>query len=143
MRHCERLQRVADTTLPVVAAVISALGANTALQAILSGRIYTDVPQGCPFPYLKLSLTSEPFAASDFSGQTHTLTLQAFSREATLQEVARIRQLALDTLDRQESNILLSSGTLVKCEYSGSLTPFQEDDGKTWQAVGELEIVVV
>lgn len=134
---------MADTALSVIKGVIAALKATGAVTAIVGQRIYTDVPQGATFPYLLVSVQSEPFAANDFSGQTHTVRLQSFSREAGAQQALAIRKAALDALDRQEASITLDEGTLVKCEYSGLSDSFIEDDGKTWQAVGELEVIVV
>ena len=75
--------------------------------------------------------------------QSHSLRLQVFSQEKTVKQALTIRKACTDALDRQESAISLSSGTLVKCEYSGSGTMFKEYDGKTWQAINELEVVVV
>jgi hypothetical protein len=132
-----------DSALSVIQGTISRLGAITDLTAIIGERIYTDVPQKATFPYVQLSVDSQPFAASDFSGQAHTLRIQAFSQEASAKQVLEIRKLCLDALDRQEAEISLPSGSLVQCQYLGSDTPFQEDDGKTWQAVGELEVIVV
>jgi hypothetical protein len=132
-----------DSALSVIKAVIVTLNANTGVNTLLGGRVYTDVPQKSDFPYLVVSIDSEPFAANDFSGQTHTLRLQAFSQYKGSKEALTIRKACLEALDRQESSIALSEGTLVKCEYSGSQEPFKEDDGKTWQAIGELEVVVV
>lgn len=132
-----------DSALAVIQAVIVTLNANTGVNTLLAGRIYTDVPQKAAFPYMVVSIDSEPFAASDFSGQSHSLRLQVFSQADSAKEALSIRKACTDALDRQEGSISLSAGTLVKCEYSGSGTMFKEDDGKTWQAIGELEVVVV
>jgi hypothetical protein len=132
-----------DSALTVIEAVIVTLNADVTVNALLAGRIYTDVPQKADFPYLVLSIDSEPFAASDFSGQTHSLRLQVFSQSDGAKESLTIRKTCTDALDRQEGSITLSAGTLVKCEYSGSGTMFQEDDGKTWQAINQLQVIVV
>ena len=134
---------MADSALVVIKAVIVTLKANPTLAAIVGDRIYTDVPQKTDFPYVVVSVQSEPFAACDFSGQSHDLRVQAFSRQAGIAECLNIRKAALDALDRKETDISLSSGTLVKCEYSGLSDAFIEDDGKTWQSLGELEVIVV
>lgn len=134
---------MADSALVVIKAVIATLKATSSVTAIVGQRIYTDVPQAATFPYLVVSVQSQPFAASDFSGQSHTLRVQSFSRQADIEEALSIRKAALDALDRQESSIALASGTLVKCEYSGFSDAFIEDDGKTWQGIGELEMIVV
>lgn len=134
---------MADTALSVIKGVIAALKATGAVTSVVGQRIYTDVPQGATFPYLVVSIQSEPFAANDFSGQAHTVRLQTFSREAGAHQALAIRKAVLEALDRKETSISLDEGTLVKCEYSGLSDSFIEDDGKTWQAVTELEVIVV
>jgi hypothetical protein len=130
-----------DSALALIEAVIATLKADTALAALVGDRVYTDVQQKAAFPYLVISVDSEAFAANDFSGQSHSLRLQAFSQKPAVTEALGIRKAALEALDRKEGDIALSG--LVKCEYSGSSTMFQEDDGKTWQAIGEIEVIVV
>ena len=134
---------MADTALSVIKGVIAVLKTTGAVTSIVGQRIYTDAPQSASFPYLVVSIQSEPFAANDFSGQSHTVRLQSFSREAGAQQALNIRKAAIEALDRKETAITLDEGTLVKCEYSGFSDSFIEDDGKTWQAVGELEVIVV
>ncbi|MBR2691780.1 MAG: DUF3168 domain-containing protein [Aquamicrobium sp.] len=134
---------VADRALPLIKAVIATLKADAALSALVSGRVYTDVPQASNFPYIVVTAGDEPFAANDFSGQSFTLRVQAFSRQHTIYDVLAIRSAVFSALDRREDNLALSAGTLVKCEYSGSERPFIEDNGKTWQVVSEFNIIVV
>lgn len=132
---------MADTALSVIEATVAALKATAAVTTIVGQRIYTDVPQKTDFPYVVVSVQSEPFAANDFSGQAHQLRIQAFSRKAGIKEALQIRKAAVDALDRQEAS--LSVPGLVKCEYAGLSDAFIEDDGKTWQSVAELEVIVV
>ncbi|MBZ9674551.1 DUF3168 domain-containing protein [Mesorhizobium sp. ES1-1] len=134
---------MSDTAFPVIKGIIAALKASAPVTTLVGQRIYSDVPQGAAFPYLVVSIQSEPFAANDFSGQSHTVRLQAHSRKASASEVLLIRAASLTALDRQENAIALDTGTLVKCEYSGLSDAFIEDDGKTWQSVGELDVIVV
>ena len=134
---------MADTALPVIKAVIAALKAASTVSVLVGSRVYSDVPQGGAFPYVKVSVQSEPFAASDFSGQSHTVRLQAFSREASIEECLAIRAAGLNALDRHEDALSLDAGSLVKCEYSGFSDAFIEDDGKTWQSICEFNVVVV
>lgn len=134
---------MADTALVVIKAAIVTLKADASVIALVADRVFTDVPQNTDFPYLVVSAQSEPFAANDFSGQAHQLRVQSYSRKAGIAECLQLRAAALNALDRKESNLVLESGTLVKCEYSGLSDAFIEDDGKTWQGVGELEVIVV
>lgn len=134
---------MADTALPLIEAVIVTLKGKASVTSLVGDRIYTDVPQNEAFPYIVISVQSEPFAANDFSGQSHTLRIQSFSRKAGAKECLQARKAALDALDRQEGDIAIVGATLVKCEYSGLSDAFIEDDGKTWQGVGELDVIVV
>jgi hypothetical protein len=134
---------MADTALSVLKAAVTSLKAAPAVAALVGARVYSNVPQGEPFPYVVVSVQSEPFAANDFSGQTHQLRVQAFSREAGSKQSLQIRKAVLARLDRNEAALALEEGTLVKCEYSGLSDAFIEDDGRTWQSVCELEVVVI
>lgn len=134
---------MADTAAAVIKAVISALKVDAGVTALVESRVFTDVKQATSFPYLTVRVSSEPFASSSFSGQAHTVTLQSFSRKQTIEEALAIRKAALDALDRHEEKLELDEGTVVYCQYSGFSDAFIEDDGKTWQGVGMLEIVVV
>lgn len=132
-----------DSALAIIQAVTATLKANAGVIALADDRVYTDVPQKAAFPYVVVSIDSSPFAARDFSGQSHSLRVQSFSQGASPKEALSVRKACLEALDRQESAITLSAGSLVKCEFSGNGTMFKEDDGKTWQAIGELEVIVV
>ena len=107
---------MADTALPVIEAIIATLKAKASITSLAGSRIYTDVPQEASFPYIVVSIQSEPFAANDFSGQSHAVRVQAFSRSASIQECLTLRGLVVDALDRREESIALGTGTLVKCE---------------------------
>jgi hypothetical protein len=134
---------VADTAAYVIKAAIAALKAATPIIALVGNRIYSDVPQNAAFPYIVVSVQSEPFAANDFSGQDHKLRIQTFSRFKSISEALLVRSAALNALDRNEQSITLEQGTLVKCEYSGFSDAFKEDDGRTWQSISELQLIVV
>lgn len=134
---------MADTAPYVIKAVIAALKAAAPVFTLVGTRIYTDVPQGAAFPYIVLSIQSDPFAANDFSGQDHKLRIQAFSRFKGISEALLVRAAALNALDRNEQSIALEQGTLVKCEYVGFSDAFKEDDGRTWQSIGDLQLLVV
>ncbi len=134
---------MADTAAYVIKSIVAALKAATPVTTLVGASIYSDVPQDTDFPYIVVSVQSEPFAANDFSGQSHTLRIQTFSRFKGISEALLVRAAALNHLDRNESALTLTQGTLVKCEYSGFSDAFKEDDGRTWQGVAELQLVVV
>lgn len=131
---------MAESSAAVLKAVVAVLRAAVTAAA---GRVYSDVPQATAFPYLLVSSSAVPFAANDFSGQSHALRVQTFSQTLSKAQCLAIQRAVFAALDRQEGSLTLEVGTLVRCEYSMSDQPFKEDDGKTWQTVIEFSIDVV
>jgi hypothetical protein len=133
-----------DYARHVVKSVIARLKAYQAFNTAIDGRIYTDVPEGQVFPYAVVSITSDPFATQDVSGQQHTLRVQVFSRQDSINEALTLRAMVNDALDRQEALLpTLDVGQLVKCEATGTADAFKEDDGRTWQALCEFDIITM
>jgi hypothetical protein len=133
---------MADTTAVILSAVVARLKAVSAVTNLVDQRIYSRVPQKTAFPYIQVAITSEPFAANDFSDMAHTVRLQCFGRDGTVVETINVRSAVFDALDRQEANMTLSSGNLVLFQYSGVSAQFVEDDGKTTQAAIEFTAIV-
>lgn len=134
---------MADSSLPVIKAVIAALKASPALSGLIEARVFSDVPQGAAFPYCVVSCSSTPFAGQDFSGQTHNVRVQSFSRRPSAQECLAAQGAVFAALDRKEQSLTLDSGQPVYCHFLMSDRPFQEDDGKTWQSVIEFDLTIV
>lgn len=133
---------MADTALAVFTGVVTRLKAFTGLTAITQ-NIFSAVPQGTLPPYVEINIMSQPFAANDFSGQQHTVRVQAHSQSGSKKEALQIRQQVMAALDRQEAQLSISGTTLVKCEYDGFSDCFIEDDGKTWQSVIEFTLITM
>lgn len=131
---------MADTALTVVGAVVTCLKAFPGLAAF-KNNIFSAIPQGTSFPNVEVNIMSQPFAANDFSGQQHTVRIQAHSQSGSKQEALAIRQQVMAALDRQET--ALSIPGLVKCEYDGFSDCFIEDDGKTWQSLIEFQLITM
>lgn len=132
-----------DSGAALVKGIKAALEADISVQGLGLSGIYTDVPQAAVFPYVLVSIESAPFAAADFSGQSHQVRIQAYSREPSVKECLTIRKTCLQALDRKEGSITLDEGVVVQCMLSDFSTFFKEDDGRTWQAVGELQVDVM
>lgn len=130
-----------DYALPVVKAIIATLKASSAISDAVGDQVYSDVPQNAEFPYIRVGISGEPFAADDFSGHEHTVRVQVFSRVASIDECLAIRAHVFTALDRNEEAITLEAGSLVKCEHSGVTDAFPEDNGKTWQSLIEFTVV--
>lgn len=127
---------------PLTKGIIARLNAVTAVTDLVSARIYTFVPQQQTFPYIKVSMDAEPFADKTESDSQHNVRVQAWSRKATAEEALDLKEAIFNALDRQEANITLDSGTLVRLQYDGTSDIFVEGDGKTTQVVIEFKAVI-
>jgi hypothetical protein len=66
---------------PLQQSVFAALGADTQLTALLGpGRIFDDVPQGTPLPYVTLgNVTAQDWSAGSEDGTEHVFTVHVWS----------------------------------------------------------------
>ncbi len=89
-----------SATLPLQQAVYAALAGSTPLTALLGGaRIYDDVPQAAPFPYISLGQTSSSeYGTGTEDGEEHTLTLHVWSQNGGRSEAQRIMGAIRDAL---------------------------------------------
>ena len=73
-------------------AIFAALTADAPLAALLGGaRIYDDVPQGAPFPYLTFGQsTARDWSTGSDDGNEHILTLHVWSQAGGRKEILRI-----------------------------------------------------
>ena len=132
---------MADSGLVLIKGIVARLKSFTTLTNIVGQNIYTKVPENTAFPYVKINATAEPWAAFEFSDMKHRLRVHGFSR-SSVEQVLEIRESIFNALDRQEANVTLDSGNLVRLEFSGLADAFVEEDGKTWQSVVEFDIVI-
>jgi len=72
--------------------IFAALTADAALTALLgAGRIYDDVPQGSPLPYVTLGqATARDWSTAGEDGTEHTLTLHVWSNARGKKQVHEI-----------------------------------------------------
>lgn len=134
---------MADSYLPLVKKIIAALKADGTLSAIVSARVYTEVPQEATFPYVIVHVTSLPFDSADTTGMEHTINVQGFSRLPTSREAAAIRAAVYAVLHRTESSLTLDTGQLFNINYTGLGFVTQELDGVTWQSLAQFRAVVM
>lgn len=131
-----------DAALNILAAVNARLKAYSVLVAI-TPRIFSAVPQQSVFPYVSTTIQSQPFASNSFSGQQHTLRVQAHSQTGSMKEALQIREQVFAALDRQEASLDVEGVNLVSCMYSGFADCFIEDDGRTWQSIIEFTLLTM
>lgn len=133
---------MADSYSVLMKGVIARLKAYSALTAITSTRIYSQVPQNATTPYVQVSITSSPYDGVGFTGMEHEIQVQGFSRKPTPDEAADIRAAVYDALNRAESNVALDTGTVRHIHYTGIGFVDREPDGVTWQSLIRFRCVV-
>lgn len=133
---------MSDSAAETLKGIINRLLAVSGVTNLVSTRIYSRVPQQTVYPFLVVSLRSDPFLAKDFSEMIHRIRVQVFSRETSPKQCLEIRKQIVAALDRAEANVAVTGYTLVKLEQRGC-TYFLEEDGLTWQSLAELDATVV
>ncbi len=132
---------MSDAYLELVKGVIARLKADSPVAALVSTRVYSIVPQQTAFPYIKVSINSNDWSAKDFTGQSHIVRVQGFSREPSVREAGQIRAAVMTALERQESNITVSGFTLVRFEKGVLSDIITNEDGETQQSIIEFEAI--
>lgn len=133
---------MADSFKPLIKGVIAALKADVTTAALVSTRVYSDVPQNETFPYIVVSVQSSPFDTKTSSGMEHSMQVSGFSRSGSVSEVGDIRAAVYALLHKGESNVTLDSGTLVNMLFSGVGFVAKEPDGSTWQGTMQFDVVI-
>lgn len=133
---------VADSYGVLLKAIIAKLKATAALTAIVSTRIYSNIPQNTTFPFAAVSISSIPFDGDAFTGMEHNIQVQGFSRKPTPDEAADIRSAVYDALNRNESGLTLDSGSVRHIHYTGTGFVEREPDGVTWQSLVSFRCIV-
>lgn len=129
---------MSDRTVPLAKGLIAALKADAGVSAI-TDKIYTKVPQGADFPYVKLRFAAEDAGTKDAFRQEFRVSVQCFAREngteSAVEIAADLMAACITALDRQEASVTMTAGTLVMLQYDGGQDLFVENDGKTYQSI--------
>lgn len=133
---------MADSGLALFNGLIARLKATAGLTAIVGTRIYSVVPQQTTFPYVRVSVSAQPFDTKSSVGMTHLIRVQGFSRNQAYDEALNIRAQITAALERQESNVTVSGFKLVKLDKRNLSDIITEDDGITRQSIVEFEAIV-
>jgi len=112
----------------------SALVNDTALTSLLSGaKIYDDVPQGTPFPYVTIGeSTVRDWSTGSEAGSEHILTLHVWSRAKGRKQVHEI--IDVMTAKLHDMNLPVSGHTLVNFRHELSEAR-RESDGETYHGI--------
>jgi hypothetical protein len=124
-------------------AIITRLKAFSGLSALVSDRIYSDVPQDPTFPYIALDITTTPFETKDTSDDDHELIVHVFHRTNSRALVMDIQKQVDLALNRQEANITLTGGYYLTLLQRDGLTDiFKDGDGVTQHGVQNFRMLV-
>ena len=115
------------------AAVHDALLADAALTGALGGaRVFDEPPRAAAFPYVTLGEARiADYSTGDASGQEHTLTLHAWSRQGGHRQAHIIAGALLQALD--DAPLTLTDHRLVNLRFAVADVR-READGKTYHA---------
>jgi hypothetical protein len=133
---------MSDSGLATLQGIITRLKAYAGLTALVSTRIYSIVPQQTAFPYVVVSMRSNPFDTKDVTGLNTIIRVQGFSRQMSYDEALNIRNQVMVALERQEANITISGFTLVKLDKGALCDIITEDDGITRQSIIEFDALI-
>lgn len=133
---------MADTTLVALKGVTAKLLAESTLTSIVSTRVYSDIPQQTVYPYALIEISSQDWSQDDDANMQHNITVHGFSKKNSPTEAMQIAEAAYNTLNRQEDNISLDSGSVVLCIFDGVRDNFKEPDGITWHSVIEFKLII-
>ena len=127
-------------TQKAVIAVITALKADVTLNALVAGRVYTNVVQNASFPYIAIRTFSIPYDTKDTDGTEVTLRVQAFSEYKGSKEIAEIMSATYNALHKQ--SITVTGANLVNLRYDGGGDANPEPDGKRWQGFIDFRVIL-
>lgn len=121
-------------------AVFAALGADAALTALIgASRIYDDVPQGTPFPYLTFGQsTARDWSTGTEEGSEHVLTLHVWSQSKGKKQAHEIMNAVRAVLHDQP--LTLAGHRLVNLRHEFSESR-REPDGDTIHGITRFRAV--
>ena len=134
---------MADSTYVALKGIVARLRGFSALTSLVtSTNIVSSVTQQTAFPYVLVEMSSTPWVQDDGSHMQHTIRTHAYSDNLSPNDSILMGQEIYNALDRQESNIVLDSGNVLLCVFSGLKTTFKETDGNIWHSVTEFELII-
>lgn len=132
---------MSDSYLPLLSNVISVLKADAPLTALVPAvRIYSDVPDNPTFPYISVTIDSQPFDTKTELGMEHTLQVSIFGRNPDPSQVGFIRAAVYNALHRQEAS--LTSAAVDSIIMNGVSPTFKDPDGQTWVGVVQFQVII-
>ncbi len=131
---------MADSTLPLIQALLSKLKEDAALSSFLEERIYTALPENVSFPCAQIDTTSAPFETITSNGMTHEVRITILSRSHGAKEALELRSLTHDAL--HNGNLSMNGFALINMRNIGPNRTHLMRDGATWRSTLRLTIKV-
>lgn len=130
---------MADSTLPVLAALKSLLIGDTGVSALVSGRVYTDVPQKPDFPYVAFGpIITDPWDSSCSDGNELFPQIDSWSRNPGPAECLRINAAINAALHDKTLTVAGNEHVLMRVDNSRYM---RERDNETHHGVIRLRIL--
>lgn len=129
-----------DSYLPLLSAAIAAMKADGVLTGLVAQRIYSDVVDNATFPYVAVTIDSNPYDTKTSTGMEHILQVAIYTRKPSAKDIGDIRAAIYNLFHRQES--ALTSAAVDNIIFNGVAPTFKEPDGQTWQGVIQFRVVI-
>lgn len=127
-------------SVAVQTVIYSALSVDAGLAALVSTRIYDNVPQDTAYPYVTIGDdTHTADNTDDELGSSVVCTIHTWSRERGMRETKLIQDAIYDALNR--ANLSLAGYVIVNVLSEGS-DSFLDVDGLTRHGVSNFRLLI-
>ena len=133
----------ADSSLPLQAAIVARLKANTALNAVVHGRVYDRAPDDAETPYVQIGEAEvTPFRAQCMRGVSQFLSITTWADgHLASVDVKRMNDAIVASLDEQSFPV---AGHIIQTlSWVRTRGPFRDPDGVTRQGVNEFTCITL
>lgn len=132
---------MADSTLPLIEALQSALQTDATLSPYLGTRVYTQVlPEKATFPCALIDAHGAPFDTITTQGMSHDVRLVLFSKTYGAKEALTMRSLVHDAL--HHGTLAIEGFTFLSMRVDGPNSTQLMPDRATWRSTIRLNIKV-
>lgn len=131
---------MADSTLPLIQALLGKLKEDSSLTPLLEERVYTALPENVSFPCAQIDIASAPFETMTSQGMNHEVRIMVFSRAHGAKEALELRGLMHDAL--HNGNLSITGFSMINMRSVGPNRTQLMRDGATWRSTIRLSIKV-
>ncbi len=131
---------MADSTLPLIQALLGKLKEDSSLTPLLGERVYTALPENVSFPCAQIDTASAPFETITSSGMNHEVRITIFSRSHGAKEALELRSLTHDAL--HNGSLSIDGFKLINMRSIGPNRTHLMRDNATWRSTLRLTVKV-